>query len=193
MGDGVVTLRLGVLTISDACFRGERADISGGAIVSWGAARGYTAAERGCVPDESARIVATLLEWADGDTVDLILTTGGTGLAPRDVTPEATRAVLVREAPGIAEALRAAASARFPRAALSRGTAGVRSRALIINLPAHPAGCATDWRPRADCRPPRRDRARRGGATTDDCSRRDHDGRSRDCRCRSIVPSRPRG
>jgi len=92
------------------------------------------------VPDESDRIAGVLLRWADDGLADLILTTGGTGLAPRDVTPEATRAVLEREAPGIAEALRAGAQARVPRAALSRGLAGVRARALIVNLPGSTGG-----------------------------------------------------
>ena len=92
------------------------------------------------MPDETGRIVAALLRWADGDSIDLILTTGGTGLTARDVTPEATRAVLDKEAPGIAEALRNAAYPRFPRAALSRGLAGVRGKTLIVNLPGSPGG-----------------------------------------------------
>jgi molybdenum cofactor synthesis domain-containing protein len=81
-----------------------------------------------------------LATWADGDAADLIITTGGTGLTARDVTPEATRAVLEREAPGISEAIRASAVPSFPRAALSRGLAGVRSRTLIVNLPGSPGG-----------------------------------------------------
>ena len=92
------------------------------------------------MPDETARIAAVLMAWADGDRADLILTTGGTGLTARDVTPEGTRAVLEKEAPGIAEVIRAAAYPRFPRAALSRGTAGVRGRTLIVNLPGSPGG-----------------------------------------------------
>ena len=93
------------------------------------------------MPDETGRIAATLAAWADGDTADLVLTTGGTGLTPRDVTPEATRAVLDREAPGIAEALRMASIPRFPRAALSRGTRRrPRGRTLIVNLPGSPGG-----------------------------------------------------
>ena len=92
------------------------------------------------MPDETARIAAALTAWADAEAADLILTTGGTGLTPRDVTPEATRAVLDKEAPGIAEALRMAVYPRFPRAALSRGTAGVRGRTLIVNLPGSPGG-----------------------------------------------------
>jgi molybdopterin adenylyltransferase len=133
-------MRLAILTISDAGARGERADTSGDALAAWAAERGHTLAERALVPDETGRIAAALAAWADGDRADLILTTGGTGLTPRDVTPEATRAVLDKEAPGIAEALRMAVYPRFPRAALSRGTAGVRGRTLIINLPGSPGG-----------------------------------------------------
>jgi molybdopterin adenylyltransferase len=133
-------IRLAILTISDAGSRGERADSSGDLIASWGRERGYQLAERALIPDDTVRIASVLSEWADGDRADLILTTGGTGLTARDVTPEATRAVLDKEAPGIAEALRMTAYPRFPRAALSRGTAGVRGRALIVNLPGSPGG-----------------------------------------------------
>ena len=133
-------MRLAILTISDAGQRGARADTSGDAIAAWAADRGYTLAERALVPDETGRIAAVLVSWADADLADLVLTTGGTGLTPRDVTPEATRAVLDKEAPGIAEALRMAVYPRFPRAALSRGTAGVRGRTLIVNLPGSPGG-----------------------------------------------------
>ncbi|HEU5040677.1 MAG TPA: MogA/MoaB family molybdenum cofactor biosynthesis protein [Gemmatimonadales bacterium] len=135
-----MTLRLAILTVSDAGSRGERADTSGDAIAAWAAARGYALAGRALVPDETARIAAVLSGWADAEAADLILTTGGTGLTPRDVTPEATRAVLDKEAPGIAEALRMAVYPRFPRAALSRGTAGIRGRTLIVNLPGSPGG-----------------------------------------------------
>jgi molybdopterin adenylyltransferase len=133
-------MRIAILTISDAGHRGERADTSGDAIAAWALARGDTVAERTLVPDETGRIAAALTSWADRDLADLILTTGGTGLTPRDVTPEATRAVLDKEAPGIAEALRVSVYPRFPRAALSRGVAGVRGRTLIINLPGSPGG-----------------------------------------------------
>jgi molybdopterin adenylyltransferase len=135
-----MSIRLAILTVSDAGSRGERADTSGDAIATWAAGRGYEVAERDLVPDETAAIAALLARWADDDRADLVLTTGGTGLTPRDVTPEATRAVLDKEAPGVAEALRAAAYPRFPRAALSRGTAGVRGRTLIVNLPGSPGG-----------------------------------------------------
>jgi molybdenum cofactor synthesis domain-containing protein len=97
-------------------------------------------AQRALIPDDTVRITAQLAEWCDGDAADLILTTGGTGLTQRDVTPEATRAVLDKEAQGIAEALRYAAYPRFPRAALSRGVAGVRRKTLIVNLPGGPGG-----------------------------------------------------
>jgi len=133
-------VRLAILTISDAGHRGERADTSGDAIAAWGKERGDTLAARELVPDETGRIAAALAAWADADAADLILTTGGTGLTARDVTPEATRAVLDKEAPGLAEALRMAAYPRFPRAALSRGVAGVRARTLIVNLPGSPGG-----------------------------------------------------
>lgn len=135
-----MTLRVAILTISDAGARGERADGSGDAIAAWIAAHGYVAAERALVADETEEIGARLRAWADGDRADLVLTTGGTGLTTRDVTPEATRAVLEKEAPGIAEALRMTVYPRFHRAALSRGTAGVRGRTLIVNLPGSPGG-----------------------------------------------------
>ncbi len=136
----MTALRVAILTISDAGSRGERADTSGDAIAAWAADRGYQLAERTLVPDETTRIAATLVAWADAGAADLILTTGGTGLTPRDVTPEATRAVLDREAPGIAEALRMSVYPRFPRAALSRGLAGVRCRSIVVNLPGSPGG-----------------------------------------------------
>ena len=135
-----MALRLAILTISDAGSRGERVDTSGDAIAAWAADKGYQLAERALVPDETGRIAAAIAAWADGDRADLVLTTGGTGLTPRDVTPEATRAVLDREAPGIAEALRMSVYPRFPRAALSRGIAGIRGRTLIVNLPGSTGG-----------------------------------------------------
>ena len=128
-------IRVAILTISDAGHRGERADSSGDRIAEWVAARGWTLAARALVPDDSVDIVRALIEWADEGRADVIVTTGGTGLTERDVTPEATRAALEREAPGIAEAIRNAAVPGFPRAMLSRGLAGVRGKTLIVNLP----------------------------------------------------------
>ena len=133
-------MRIAILTISDAGHRGERDDTSGDAIAAWVVERGWTLAARALVPDETGPIVGALIGWADGDQADLILTTGGTGLTPRDVTPEGTRAVLDKEAPGIAEALRMSVYPRFPRAVLSRGVAGVRGRTLIVNLPGSTGG-----------------------------------------------------
>ncbi len=135
-----MALRLAILTISDAGSRGERADTSGDAIAAWAAEKGYQLAGRALVPDVTGRIAAAIAAWADGGTADLVLTTGGTGLTSRDVTPEATRAVLDKEAPGIAEALRMSVYPRFPRAALSRGIAGIRGRTLIVNLPGSTGG-----------------------------------------------------
>lgn len=133
-------LRVAVLTVSDAGARGEREDESGALCAAWAEQRAdATVAARAIVPDETVAIAAQLLEWCDAGAADLVLTTGGTGLAPRDVTPEATRAVLEREAPGIAERLRVVALPRVPLAALSRGVAGVRARTLIVNLPGSPA------------------------------------------------------
>jgi molybdenum cofactor synthesis domain-containing protein len=139
-GFGITSLRLAILTISDAGSRGERADGSGDLIATWAKEHGYTLADRALVPDETARIASQLTHWCDNDKADLILTTGGTGLTERDVTPEATRAILTKEAPGIAEALRMSAFPRFPRAALSRGLAGVRAKTLIVNLPGSSGG-----------------------------------------------------
>jgi molybdopterin adenylyltransferase len=133
-------MRVAILTISDAGARGERADGSGDAIASWIEERGYTLAVRALVPDDSVAIVRHLLAWCDGDAADLVLTTGGTGLSARDNTPEATRAVLEREAEGIAERLRVVSIDSFPRAALSRGVAGSRHRTLVVNLPGSPGG-----------------------------------------------------
>ena len=133
-------MRIAILTVSDAGARGERLDTSGHAIVAWGEGRGYAVAARALVPDETAPIAAQLVAWCDGDVADVVLTTGGTGLSPRDVTPEATRAVLEREAPGLAERLRVRCIDSFPRAALSRGTAGTRARTLVVNLPGSPGG-----------------------------------------------------
>lgn len=135
-------MRVAVLTISDACARGERADASGAAIESWVAERGYQLTGRQVVPDDTVEIVRALLPWCDEGLADLVLTTGGTGLSPRDVTPEATRVILEREAPGVTERLRALELERFPRAALSRAVAGSRARTLIVNLPGSPKGVA---------------------------------------------------
>ena len=128
-------MRVGILTISDLGAVGQRADTSGDAILDWAATRGYEVVVRSVVSDETDRIAGKLVRWADSGEVDVVLTTGGTGLTERDVTPEATAAVLEREAQGIAEALRAASGPSFPRGWLSRGRAGTRGKTLIVNLP----------------------------------------------------------
>jgi molybdenum cofactor synthesis domain-containing protein len=128
-------MRIGILTISDLGVVGQRADTSGDAILDWASERGYEVVVRSIVSDETDRIAGKLVRWADSNEVDVVLTTGGTGLTERDVTPEATAAVLEREAEGIAEALRAASAPSFPRAWLSRGRAGTRGKTLIVNLP----------------------------------------------------------
>jgi molybdenum cofactor synthesis domain-containing protein len=133
-------MRIGILTISDLGAVGQRADTSGDAILDWAAGRGYEVVVRSTVADETDRIAGKLTRWADSGEVDVVLTTGGTGLTARDVTPEATAAILEREAAGIAEALRAAAGPSFPRAWLSRGRAGTRGKTLIVNLPGSTSG-----------------------------------------------------
>ncbi|HEY3961861.1 MAG TPA: MogA/MoaB family molybdenum cofactor biosynthesis protein [Gaiellaceae bacterium] len=127
-----------MLTVSDRVSRGEAEDKSGAALEELLTADGYDV-ERRLVPDDADEIARAIEELAAGS--QLVLTTGGTGLAPRDVTPEATRTVLQREAPGIAEALRADSIAKTPHGLLSRGVAGVVGQALVVNLPGSTGGC----------------------------------------------------
>jgi molybdenum cofactor synthesis domain-containing protein len=132
-------LRIGILTLSDRSARGERADTSGEVIREFATARlNAEVAVQAILPDDFAAIRDTLIEWCDARRLDLILTTGGTGFAPRDVTPEATRAVIERDAPGLAEAMRAASLKVTPHAMLSRAVCGLRGRTLIVNLPGSP-------------------------------------------------------
>lgn len=138
--DAAGPARVAVVTISDGVAAGSRTDTSGDAIASWIERRGSTLGARVQVPDATDRISAALAELCDAGGADVVITTGGTGLTLRDVTPEATRAVIQREAPGIAERIRAAGAAATPYAALSRGIAGVRGRSLIVNLPGSEGG-----------------------------------------------------
>ena len=131
---------VGVITSSDAGARGEREDSSGALIKRLLTAPDFEHRAYVVVPDDRALIERTLTSWADEDHLDLIVTTGGTGLTDRDVVPEATRAVVDRLAPGIAEAMRAAGLTHTPMAMLSRGIAGMRGRTLIVNLPGSPKG-----------------------------------------------------
>ena len=135
-----MTLRFGILTLSDRSSRGEREDASGPALARLILTANWSVAKQALLPDDESAIRVTLAEWTDSDEVDLILTTGGTGFSQRDVTPEATRAVIEREAPGLAEAMRAASLKITPHAMLSRIVTGIRKRTLIINLPGSPKG-----------------------------------------------------
>jgi molybdopterin adenylyltransferase len=135
-----MTIRFGILTLSDRSSRGEREDLSGPALTRLIQAEGWSIVKQSLLPDDESAIRQILIEWTDGNEVDVILTTGGTGFAPRDVTPEATRAIIEREAPGLAEAMRAASLKITPHAMLSRVVAGIRRKTLIINLPGSPKG-----------------------------------------------------
>jgi len=133
-------MRVAVITVSDSVVSGARQDTSGAVVAGWVKAKKYDLISTATCADETLEIVRALLAACDGGGSDLVLTTGGTGLAPRDVTPEATRAVIDREADGIAERIRMMAASTFPRAALGRGVAGVRGKSLIVNLPGSPSG-----------------------------------------------------
>lgn len=137
-----MSFTFGVLTISDRCFRGEAEDTAGPALARLLQERlAATPARTGLVPDERDEIGTTIAEWADGhEAPGLIVTTGGTGLAPRDVTPEATRDVIDREHPGLMELVRAEGAKATPRSYLSRGVAGTVGRTLVLNLPGSPKG-----------------------------------------------------
>ena len=131
-------LRLGIITVSDKGSRGEREDLSGGVIKELMEGIGAVAQQYDIIPDEAPLIAAKLTEWADSAALDVIVTTGGTGLAERDVTPDATRTILEREIPGFGEMMRLETLKHTPMAILSRATAGTRGRTLIINLPGSP-------------------------------------------------------
>lgn len=133
---------MGVLTVSDGVAAGTREDVSGAALENWVSTQGFELSRREVTPDDDLLVTARLVEWCDSDACDVILTTGGTGLAPRDVTPEATLAALDRQAPGIPEALRSAGREGTPYADLSRGVAGVRASTLVVNLPGSPSAVA---------------------------------------------------
>jgi molybdenum cofactor synthesis domain-containing protein len=135
-----MTIRFGILTISDRSSRGERVDASGPALANLIWTQNWSVVKQTILPDEEASIRTTLIEWADSGEFDVILTTGGTGFSPRDITPEATRTVVQRDAPGLAEAMRAASLAKTPHAMLSRAIAGIRGQTLIVNLPGSPKG-----------------------------------------------------
>jgi molybdenum cofactor synthesis domain-containing protein len=133
-------MRVAILTVSDRSAHGEREDASGPALVARLQSLSWVITRQQIVPDEVDQIRATLVAWSDEGAADVILTTGGTGFAPRDVTPEATLAVIEREAPGLTEAMRASSMAISPHAMLSRSRAGIRGSTLIVNLPGSPKG-----------------------------------------------------
>jgi molybdopterin adenylyltransferase len=135
-----MTIRFGILTLSDRSSRGERADASGPALADLIRTQNWSVAGQALLPDDESAIKSMLRGWADSGKFDVILTTGGTGFSPRDVTPEATRAVIEREAPGLAEVMRAESLKKTPHAMLSRAVAGIRGRTLVVNLPGSPKG-----------------------------------------------------
>jgi molybdopterin adenylyltransferase len=131
-------LKIGIITVSDRSARGERPDASGPALEKEVQAQGWQVTHKKIAPDDLMPLRDLLVSWADSGDLDVILTTGGTGFSPRDVTPEATRAAIERDAPGLAEAMRSASLKVTPHAMLSRAQAGIRGGTLIINLPGSP-------------------------------------------------------
>jgi molybdopterin adenylyltransferase len=146
-------MRVAILTISDSVSRGEREDRSGQAIADHCGQLGWEITSRGVLPDEEDRIAGRLTELADSGTVDLIFTVGGTGLGPRDVTPEATLRAAERVVPGLGERMRAAGSSANPRSILSRSQGACRGRTLILNLPGSPRGAVESFAVVADVLP----------------------------------------
>ena len=141
-----MSLRFAVLTVSDRSSRGERPDASGPALIEMVKRQGWEVIRHSVLPDDLNLLSELLASWCDRADVDVILTTGGTGFAPRDVTPEATRAVIERDAPGLAEAMRAASATQSPHAMLSRAIAGIRGKVLIVNLPGSPKAAAENFK-----------------------------------------------
>jgi len=133
-------MRAAILTLSDRCSTGERADGSGPALKGWLEERGVTVTCTEVIPDEAEMIAEKLTEWADSGSFDLILTTGGTGVSPRDVTPEATERIVDRLLPGFGEVMRMESLKKTANAIISRAVAGIRKQTLIINLPGSPKG-----------------------------------------------------
>lgn len=133
-----MSIRIGIITVSDRSSRGTRTDQSGPVLVKAVTEQGWQVTRSTIVPDDMVQLSAILADWADSDELDAILTTGGTGFSSRDVTPEATLAILHKSAPGIAEAMRSTGLQITPHAMLSRAVAGIRSHTLIVNLPGSP-------------------------------------------------------
>jgi molybdopterin adenylyltransferase len=165
-----IPIRAVVITLSDAGHRGDRDDESGPALEQLLNEIGAEYVERLLLPDEQLLITEKLMHYADRTSANLILTTGGTGFTSRDVTPEATRAVFDREAPGIAEAMRAASLSKTPRAMLSRGVSGIRGTTLIVNFPGSPTACREQFDVVRDALPHAIDKLFDAGG---DCARTD--------------------
>lgn len=146
-------MRVAILTISDSVSRGSREDASGPALAERCKSRGWPVQMLKCTPDDAGQIQARLMEAADSGSFNLILTTGGTGLGPRDVTPEATQSLCRRVAPGLAELMREAGRRSNPRAALSRAVVGLRGSVVIANLPGSPRGAVESFDAIADLLP----------------------------------------
>jgi len=140
-----MSIRVGILTVSDRSARGERPDLSGPLLKDIVIEQGWFVVRYEIIPDDLKPLRDLLAAWADSNDLDVILTTGGTGFGQRDVTPEATRSVIERPAPGLAEAMRTASLKVTPHAMLSRADAGIRKRALIINLPGSPKGAVENF------------------------------------------------
>ena len=138
-------IRAAILTVSDRASRGEREDASGPALARAALAQGWQMVHQEILPDEEQRLKEWLITWCDQGLVDVLLVTGGTGFAPRDVTPEATRAVVEKLTPGLDEAMRQASLAITPHAMLSRSVSGIRGKTLIINLPGSPKGALENF------------------------------------------------
>jgi molybdenum cofactor synthesis domain-containing protein len=138
-------MRVAILTVSDSVSRGQREDLSGPAVRERCAARGWEVVSTAIVADDPVTIEVRLMEIADSGLVDLVLTTGGTGIGPRDFTPEATQSVCSKILPGVGELMRSEGRRSTPRASLSRAVAGVRGKALIVNLPGSPSGAAESF------------------------------------------------
>ncbi len=139
-------INFGILTISDRSAAGKREDLSGPALSHAIQETGWLVSQTAVVPDDFQDIVDILTSWSDDELCSVILTTGGTGFSPRDITPEATKAVIERNAPGLAEAMRAGSLKITPHAMLSRAVAGIRKKTLIINLPGSPKGALENFR-----------------------------------------------
>ncbi len=140
-----MTLKFAVMTVSDRSFTGERPDASGPALVVEIEKMGWFVRESAIVPDDVSAIQEKLLQWCNKGAVDVVLTTGGTGFSPRDVTPEATIAIIEKETPGLCEAMRAYSLSLTPHAMLSRARAGIIGRTLIVNLPGSPRAAVENF------------------------------------------------